>query len=266
MASAVQFSQPYIIDDVVPNILQNLTVAELLKTSQVSKKWHEMALSSQVWQKLDLEKVFHGKVRVFDEWAWREHSDVAALGLDLQIESMDNFSAVKQITELFSRLKKEGLDVRRLTILTIPGNFNEQILDAFATSQGMGFLGNHRALPGTAVQDAYRVVIAHGSFAGSQDRCLPIYERQIRNLGGESPKVIELATLVFVSYVRDGVSLFQNYEYGRCSDEDGKWVVGNFSGMWLQMVRDPLTNPTYGAVFCKVCDFAKKELLPVKGS
>jgi len=226
-------------EEIILKIFGYLSVIELAKCGEVSRKWRRLACDATLWNAFDL-RTISPSLKVFDELDWVTHVDLSSFGLDVtDAPPLDKRQAIPFLKRCLSSLPIEGN--AGVTLLTIPKGLTFNTLVKLAGSPKVGNAAKFgyiwdrisSEIGDIPVDRTYRIVITNNVFKKSRHLSVSDQKALMSKIGCEKSKVLEATVLLVVTFMVSGERLYSDnpWTYTRCSEQIAGYqlVVGGFS-------------------------------------
>ncbi|MCC5832171.1 MAG: F-box protein [Chlamydiales bacterium] len=225
--------------DIIIKIFTYLSVVELAKCGEISRKFRRLASDSCLWNAFDLKRI-SPLLKVFDESDWVTHFDISSFGLDVtDAPSLDKRKTIPNLKRHLSSLPIEG--DAGITLLTIPKGLTlKKLLELARSTSKMEErtqfrnISDHiiREIGDISIDKTYRIIITNNILKKSRNLSIDEHIALVIKIGCEMPKVLEASVLLVVTFMISGESLYSNIPvtYTRCSEQisDYQLAVGGF--------------------------------------
>lgn len=229
--------RPAFPDEVLCNILGNLSFRELVTASRVCRAMHRAARERSLWDAFDLRRIFPGVVSVLGLPFWQKHGNLEHSKLEVG-KSFDMRIAIPALIKIFALLERNSAKMP-LTVLTIPKGLLIDHLMFIAMMNGIKFHFGEDSLSmlrESLVDKTYHVVITQGVLEKS--KALSQYQQRqlLTQIGASMPRGLDacvLAVGTFITSSQPPLHVFGQGTMTRCMESHGElpWhvTVGNFS-------------------------------------
>jgi hypothetical protein len=242
------FNFSYLPTEIVLNIFKFLSCEDLGRAQRVCTDWRLLAGDETLWEAFDLKELFPS-LKIIDKKDWETYVDLKSLGLEINDEpQIGTRTFIQDMKKIYFRTEVQEND--GLTLLTLPKGLTFDKLVTLASSPKKGnatsfaYIGSFiaDALGSNACNETCRIVITNNILKNSCNLSIIDQRKLVNSAGCELPKMLEVATLLILTYIKSGEYFYQGARsvFTRCSDvvEGSHLVVGGYGSYGLFVYHD----------------------------